>query len=89
MELCTLYLLTCQVSYCRRLRSLLLCWCCIFRAPVNSLALRVGLVINENVLAQLPLGCVECREMMFNCCFVALKKGLTLKICTWFELSYI
>ena len=38
VELCTLYILACQVSYCRRLGSLLLCWCCIFQALVNSLA---------------------------------------------------
>ena len=36
-SLCTLYLLTCQVSYRRGLRSLLLCLCNVFWALINSL----------------------------------------------------
>ena len=35
-SLCTLYLLACQVTYFRRLRSLL-CLCDVFRAQINSL----------------------------------------------------
>ena len=37
VSLCTLYLLACQVSYCRLLRSFLLCLCDVFRALLNSL----------------------------------------------------
>ena len=36
-SLCTLYLHACHASYCRRLRSLLLCSCDVFWATINSL----------------------------------------------------
>ena len=36
-SLCILHLLACQVSYRRRFRTLVLCLCDVFRAPVNSL----------------------------------------------------
>ena len=61
-NLCTLYLHTCQVSYCRWLRSLLLYLCYVFWALINSLACWFCTSALSLILFQMPdkLACICC-----------------------------